>query len=161
MFDTKSFMEEQFDARTAVVQLPALAQWYKDVPDGEVPSFTVRGLTGAELAKAEETATKGRDSTAAILETLRKANRMEGIEELERSLGVDSKVPLKLALKMEHVVMAVVEPKLSLQVVVKLASVFPIEFEILHLKIQELTGNGQVAAKKAKPSGEDQTSVPQ
>lgn len=160
-FDSAKFLAEEFSARIESVKLPALRAWFDDLQDDEVPEFTVRGLTGLELAKAEEAATKGRDSVAAILETLRKAHRIEAIDELEQSLGAGSKVPLKLAMKMEHLVLGIVSPEITLQIAVKLAATFPIEFEILHLKIQELTGNGQVAVKKAKPSGDEQKSEQQ
>lgn len=157
-FDAKKFLSEQFEARTGTIPLPNLRDWYNNIEDDEVPKWTVRGLTAVELARCEEAATKGRGSVKALLETLRKANRVEGIDEIERSLGVDEKIPLKLAMKLEHVVTGVVEPELTLQLAVKFAAVFPIEFEIVHIKINELTGNGQEAVKKAKPSGSEPTS---
>ncbi len=157
-FDAKQFLASRFEARTESVPVPALREWFSGLAEDEVPAFTVRGLTGAELARAEEAATKGRAATTAILDTLRKAQRLEGIDELERALGVDEKVPVQYALKMEHVVTGTVSPPLTLQLAVKLSIVAPVELLMLHLKITELTGKGQVALKKPEASGTDPTS---
>lgn len=157
-FDANGFLSEKFEDRTGALTIEALRPWYKELPEGESPVWTMRGLTGTDLAAAEEAATKGRTATAAIMETLKKAQRLEGIDELERALGVDKKVPLRLALKLEHVVRGVVDPPITLQVAVKLAAVRATEFEMIHQKIMELTGIGQVALKKPEASGTAPTS---
>lgn len=46
-FDSKSFKRAAFEPRTQIVKVPELAEFF---PDGEPAEFTVRGLTGMEIA---------------------------------------------------------------------------------------------------------------
>lgn len=156
MFDLTKFERADFEAREADVRLPALAPFFAE--DAE-PVFRVRGLTAAELATAEESANRGKlvsDLVEKLLEKTGSKQKADAILEAA-GLGPDTEVPKAVKQRMEHVRMGVIEPELSLQHVVKLATVAPIEFTKLANTILELTGQGQTASVKPAPSGKEAT----
>ncbi|WP_339799666.1 hypothetical protein [uncultured Marinobacter sp.] len=153
MLDIKAFRKAEFVPRETEVTLDALAE--AGLGDGVV---RVRGLTATHLALAEESASKGK-LLSDLVEKLAGAGK-EKVEAIMDGIGFHQDVPAALAKRLEHVRLGIVEPEMDLADVVKLAESFPIEFSILANKIMELTGKGQAAQVKPKPSGGARKSKP-
>ena len=151
MIDLKAFRKAAFVPREQDVTLDAMVE--AGMGDGVV---TVRGLTAHDLATAEESVSKGK-TLSDLVEKLA-GSGAEKIAGLMEGLGYQQDVPAALAKRLEHVRLGVVKPEMELSDVVKLAEVFPVEFTILANTIMELTGKGQVAQVKPKPSGGSRTS---
>lgn len=153
MLDLKAFQNAEFVPRETEVTLDALAE--AGFGDGVVK---VRGLTAHELAEAEESASKGK-LLSDLVERLAGAGK-EKVGALMDGIGYHQDVPASLAKRLEHVRLGMVEPEMELADVARLAEAFPIEFGVVANKIIELTGKGQQAQVKRKPSGSKQTSKP-
>lgn len=153
MLDLNAFRSAEFIPREASITLDALAE--AGMGDGVVK---VRGLTAHELAAAEESASKGK-LLSDLVERLAGSGK-EKVGALMDGIGYHQDVPAALAKRLEHVRLATVEPAMELADVVKLAETFPIEFTIMANKIMELTGKGQQAQVKRKPSGGKRASKP-
>jgi len=153
MLDVKALRKTKFSPREMDVTLAALAE--AGLGDGVVK---VRGLTAHQLAEAEEAANKGR-MVSELVEKLAGSEK-DKVDALLEGIGFGQDVPASLAKKLAHVQMGVVDPEMQMEDVVKMAEVYPIEFGQLANKIYELTGKGQVAQVKRRPSGDDQTSSP-
>lgn len=152
-FDLKAFQKARFTPREEEITLNGLAE--AGFGDGVVK---VRGLTAHELAVSEESATRGK-LLSDLVERLAGAGK-EKVAALMDGIGFHQDVPAALAKRLEHVRLATVEPEMELSDVAKLAEVFPIEFAMIANKIMELTGKGQQAQVKHKPSGGKATSKP-
>lgn len=153
MLDLNAFRSAEFIPRETEITLDALAE--AGMGDGVVK---VRGLTAHELAAAEESASKGK-LLSDLVERLAGSGK-EKVGALMDGIGYHQDVPAALAKRLEHVRLATVEPAMELADVVKLAETFPIEFTIMANKIMELTGKGQQAQVKRKPSGGKRASKP-
>jgi len=151
-FDAKKFKRERFTPRTAEVPVPDLAEWFGD---GEPAVWGVRGLTGQEVARAREVATRGAQNQAALLEAFSKRVPAEAVEAIRAWAGEGGK-PAAMTLKIEYLLIGSVSPDLSgdsgMEVALKLLEAFPAVFEFLTGKIIELTGLGSEPGK-SKPSG--------
>lgn len=152
-FNLQKFQSTKFTPRTAEVEVKDLAGWFAE---GDAPVFTVRGLTGTELAMVNEAVARNR-SRAAIAEGLLSKDQTAQISAVRELLGVGCSVPDDLAKRLEMLVLASVAPKFDQPGAVRLAETFPVEFYSLTNKITELTGQGQDPGKP-KPSSESQTS---
>ena len=148
-FNTKLFMRDKFKPRTAEVSLPDLADWFGE---GEPPVWVVRSLDAAELARAEDAASKN-SRIKSVIDALDGLSQSDKVAELRDSLGLTDNTPAEVVKRLEHLVMGSVEPEISLDVAVKLASVRPVEFYQLTTQIMALTGKGQEAEKKRNDSG--------
>lgn len=153
MLDIKAFQKAKFVPRETEVTLEGLAE--AGFGDGKV---IVRGLTACEIAEAEESASKGK-LLSDLVERLAGAGK-EKVSALMDGIGYHEDTPAALAKRMEHVRLATVSPKMDLADIAKLGEVFPVEFSIMANKIMELTGKGQQAQVKQKPSGKTQASKP-
>jgi len=147
MLDLKGFQKAQFSPRETEFTLGALKE--AGFGDGVVK---IRGLTSAELAEAEEESDRSK-VLMGVAEKLAGTSK-DKLAGLLDGLGLGSdQVPQALAKKLCHVRSAVIEPEMGMDDVVKLAETFPIEFGELARAIYGLTGKGQVAQVKQKPSG--------
>jgi hypothetical protein len=150
-FDAAKFVSAAFRPRTADVAVPDLRHFFFDLAEGEVPTWKVRGLTGEELARVNESTARNR-SRNAIAEALlsKDADKLkEGIQEL---IGPASTVPDDLAKRLEMLVIGSVEPAVDQQLAVKLSQAFPVEFFQLTNKVTELTGMGAEVGKPQRSS---------
>jgi len=136
MFDDKAFMRAKFQPRTAEVPVPALQVFF---PDDAPAVWTVRNLTGDELAKSME-ATNRQKGIDTIIQAL--ATQSEQIDEIRASLGIGDDVATELVKRLEQLVIASVDPAIDKPLAVKLSENFPVEFYQLTNKIVELTGLG-------------------
>jgi cellobiose-specific phosphotransferase system component IIB len=152
-FDPKAFMRQQFEPRQEAVEVAALADWFKS-KDGDKCLWTVRGMTASELAKTMEAATKAKNFDSVIQAI---GNSKETIKEIKAALGVGDDTPADIVKRLEQLTICSVDPVIELNVAVKLAETFPIEFYTLTNKIVMLTGMG-MDTKKPQGSGETQPS---
>jgi hypothetical protein len=147
-FDSKRFLKSQFIPREDTVPVPDMQAFF---PDGEDPVWTVRGLTGVEMAKANEAAERNRNISA-ILEGLVSRSKQEKIDSVRQLIGIDEKVPDDIAKRVELFILGSVEPKADTELALKVCTAFPIEFFEITNRITVLTGRGHVPGKP-KPSG--------
>jgi hypothetical protein len=154
-FDTKKFQKTKFTPRTESVPVPDLQAFF---PEGEKAVWTVRGLTGQEIGRANEAADRNKN-IAAILEGLTADASKDKAEALKELLGIGGTTPQDIAKRLEHLTVGSVDPKCTLDLSVRLCETFPIEFFQLTNKIMELTGRGQMPGKQ-QPSSKTQVSGP-
>lgn len=152
-FNKTKFMKQQFEPRTALVAVPALSAWFDDITEGEQCCFTVRGMTGEELAKVMESSIRAKDISSIVEAISSSENAKDKIKDV---LGLGTDTPADMIKRLEQLVVACVQPQLDLENVKKLATAFPIEFYTLTNKVTELTGLG-MDIKKPLASGQDQT----
>ncbi len=162
-FDLDAFRKAKFQAREQEVPLPGLTSGgfggYEGEGDDAQPVpvvFKVRGLTADELARADQEA----DNSKLLVKVAERlaGSEAEKAQALLDGLGLGDDTPQALAKKLAHVQMAVVEPQLKIQDVVRIADAYPTDFLELSSQIYSLTGQGKVAQVKRKPSGKTQAS---
>ena len=149
-FDQKRFLRTKMEARTEDISVPDLSVFFLD---GEPIIWTVRGLTGQELGRANEAAAKNK-LVAATMDALAGMSAREQIEEIKNALGLGGNVPDDIAKRIEYLTAGSVNPAITQEVAVKLCETYPIEFYELTNAIIRLTGKGFVEIKKLKPSSE-------
>mgnify|MGYP000229217827 CR=1 FL=1 len=147
MFNVEGFRNTTFTPRESLLTLEAFEK--AGFGDGKIK---VRGLTACEIEQANEASQKGKLLSDMVVKLAGSSGKEKAATLLE-GVGISGNVPALLAKRHEHVVMGVIEPKLELLDVVRLADTFPIEFSQIANKILELTGLGQQAEVKPKPSG--------
>lgn len=157
-FDKRKFGAAKFAPRTKELDLSksVLAEFF---PEGEKALFVIRGLTASELAMANEAMAKNK-TIGTMLEALQtEGDHAEKVKELREVMGLSKdKTPDATVKSIELIIMGSVTPELDRQTVVKIGEVAPIEFQILANEITKLTGQGQEAKVKRKPSGQGKTS---
>lgn len=147
-FNIQKFLSQPFSARTKNVSVPAMKAFF---PEKEEPQFTVRGLEGAELAQVHE-AVKIQQGIEKIMEKIVSPNLTEKVEAMRKAIGITDNVPGETVRRLEMLVRGSVEPKVTLDLAVKICEIYPIEFYLLTNTITELTGQGKEPGKQ-KPSG--------
>ena len=140
-FNVDKFEQAEFVPRTKSVAVPALADFFGS---DETPVWVVRGLTSNELHRAINAKV-----TSKLTDEVVKAIDSGGdiAKELQKKLGLGKDVPAEVAKRLEMLVAGSVEPEITLQVAVKLAENFPVDFLTLTNEITELTGMGFDSAK--------------
>jgi len=145
-FDLAKFQNARFQPREERVLLPELSAFFgKD----EEPVFVVRGLTGEEIARAEELAA-GRQDLAKVLEGLASRAGGEKANAIKELMGLADGVPGTLAKRLEQVAAGLVEPKMDMADVVRLAANFPVQFYQLSNNVLALSGKGADVVVKKK-----------
>lgn len=140
-FDSEKFGRAQYEARTEVVTIPALAEFFGP---GEAPAITVRGLTASELHKAMEAGQRGKQVDAVVKAI---ASQKDQIAAIRQALGLSADTPGEIAKRIEMLVSGSVTPKLDHATAAKLAEVFPVEFYDITNRITTLTGQGSSRVK--------------
>jgi hypothetical protein len=159
--DTQAFMRESFTPRQEAVVVEALRPWFKDLPEKESPTWTVRGVTAAELAIAHEAATRQKNVGAAIEAVATAVGNKDKVASIQDVLGIKpQETPADTAKRLELLTMGSVDPQIDLTLAVRLAENFPIEFMLLTNTITKLTGMGAEVGKP-KPSGKTRKSAQQ
>lgn len=154
-FDMEKFKNTNFTPREAGIEVPALSGFF---PEGEKPVWRVRGLTADEVARCNEAASKNK-TVEAIAEALATGGKQDQVEAIRKVLGVSTSVHSEIAKRMEQLVLGSIDPVVSLDMVVKLATILPVEFYQLTNEILKLTGLGHVPGFP-QGSGEGKTSEP-
>lgn len=154
-FDRESFLAADFQAREEAVPVGGLRDWFTGLGDDETPTWRVRGLTHQELAHAKEAADRDR-SVEAVAQALA-GDQQEKTEAIKEVMGTADDVPQDTAKRMEMLRIASVDPEVDLDLALKMAQAFPVEFQQLTDAIVRLTGQGHEAVKKPRPSGDGET----
>ncbi len=147
-FDMKKFMTTKFEPRTEEIRLDDLKGFF---PENVEPVFTVRGLTGEEMARTNEAAAKNRNLMA-VVDAMAATNAADKADAIKEALGLSGSVPDDLAKRIEHLTYGCIDPKFDQPAAVKFFTVFPVEGYQLSNVILRLTGQGQKPGE-SKPSG--------
>lgn len=143
-----ALLRAKFNHRKEAVAVPSLTGFFK-LDEGETPVWEVRGLTGNELAKANDAEVKNR-SMAVLAEALLANNKAKAqrVKEVQDALGMGDGVHGEIAKRIELLVLGSVNPVITHAHAARLAEMYPIEFYQLTNKITLLTGQGQVPEGK-------------
>jgi len=151
MLDIQKFLQAALQPRQQDVEVPALVDWF---PKGGAASWTVRGLTAAELARANLAAESGLDNVRAMVAAM--AGEGDKADAIRKAMGLSSEdVPGDISRRIEMLAAGSVAPQLGTDnrdVAVKLAEMFPTVFYQLSNVILTLTGQGAEPGK-SKRSG--------
>ncbi len=145
MFDSAAFTAASLAARTARVAVPDLQPWFGD----SEPVWQVRGLTGEEIARANEAPSR-HASLAAAVDALAFAQADDKADAIKTLLGVSDAVPEDIAKRIDHLIAGSVEPTIDREVAIRLFQYFPTVAFSLTNTIMVLTGQG---AQPGKPPG--------
>lgn len=152
-FDVNKFLQTSFKHRTEAVSVPDMKEFFEE---GSKPEWIVRSLTGQEIGRCAEAATK-RESVNMLISGLMSTMTKEAVEAAKDLIGIGTDTPQDIAKRIEHLVIGSVDPACPLDLAVKICETFPIEFYQITNKIMELSGKGQVPGKST-PSGRTQKS---
>jgi len=147
MLDLQAFLSAALQPRQQRVPVPELAHWL--LPGAEAV-WVVRGLTAAELSRANQAAESGLANVRALVAALAgdAANKAATIRQ---TLGLsDEDVPADVSRRIEMLTAGSVSPVLgpdNRDVAVKLAEDFPGQFYALTSAIVNLTGQGSEPGK--------------
>jgi hypothetical protein len=136
-FDLQRFRGASLAPRQSEVPVPDLAHFFGE---GVPPIWIVRGLTGEEIARSNNSSERVK-LFAATVDALASAARSEQSEALKAMMGVTD-VPEDLAKRFDHLTFGSVDPKISREDSVKLFAAYPVVAYTLTNKILELTGLG-------------------
>ena len=154
MFDTQRFTQTPLAPRTASVAVTELTHWFS--PD-EAPVWIVRGLTGDEIARANEAADRTAKLRAAMEAMLQAGSARK--DAFAALLGTSDDVPDDLLKRYEHLIAGSVNPPADRELAIKLFATYPVVAFQLTNKILELTGLGADPGK-APGSGPTPESEP-
>lgn len=145
--DIQKFLNANLKPRQTSVDVPELVAWFApDVP----PAWVVRGLTAAELCRANQAAERGLDNVRAMVTAL--AGDGDKAAAIRQAMGLSTEdVPGDISRRIEMLAAGSVAPELgdgNRDVAVKLAEMFPTVFYQLTNAITNLTGQG---AEPGKP----------
>lgn len=144
--DIQQFLNAALRPRQQTLAVPELAAWF--APDAP-PEWVVRGLTGPELARANEAANGGLDNLRAMVAAL--AGEGDKAQAIRQALGLAADdVPGDISRRIEMLAAGSVTPALGADnrdVAVKLAESFPTVFYQLTNAIVNLTGQGAEPGK--------------
>lgn len=153
--DLQRFQSASFQTREAEIKVPELAEFF----DGKkTPVWKVRGLTGAELGRANEASERGIDNIRAMVKAM--AGEGDKATAIQQALGVGGDdVPADVSRRIELLTLGSVDPALGPEnrdVAVRLAETFPTTFYNLTNRILSLTGQG---AELGKPKRSGKTAA--
>lgn len=147
-FDAKKFANTDFVPRTKEVSLPGLASFF---PPPQLPVFTVRSITGEELARCQEEVEKNKQGRRALMAAAHTASAEVAaavrtlLTGVRGGSGADTPDGYILSLNIVHT--ALVDPVLEYSQIVRLATAFPVEFGALRIAALELLGMGHEPKK--------------
>ena len=143
--DLQKFLQAALQPRQSTVLVPELATWFGDKP----AEWTVRGLSAAELARANQAAESGLDNARAMVAAL--AGDGDKAAAIRAAMGLSNDdVPGDVSRRIEMLTAGAVAPLLGpdqRDVAVKLAETFPTVFYQLTNSIINLTGQGSEVGK--------------
>lgn len=147
--DIQKFLNAALKPRQTSVDVPELKAWFgKDEPT----TWTVRGLTAAELAHANQAAERGLDNVRAMVAAM--AGDGDKAAAIRQTLGLSNEdVPGDVSRRIEMLAAGSVSPALGAEnrdVAVKLGEAFPTVFYQLTNTIIGLTGQGAELGKSQR-----------
>lgn len=147
--DVQKFLNAALAPRQQTLPVPDLAEWF---PPETQPVWVVRGLTAAELARANLAAESGLENVRALVEAL--AGEGDKVLALRKAMGLSADdVPADISRRIEMLSIGSVLPALGVDqrdVAVKLAESFPTVFYNLTNTILNLTGQGAEPGKQPR-----------
>lgn len=144
-FDLERFRGAALAPRQATVPVPDLAHFFGE---GAEPVWIVRGLTGEEIARCNESHARSATIAAAVQALANSAAaKADTVEALQSLLGYGTDVPDDLAKRFDHLTFGSVQPAIDRALAVKLFAAYPIVAYTLTNKILELTGLGPDVGK--------------
>lgn len=153
-FDINRFRCAALAPRQATIPVPDLEHWFGDTR----PEWIIRGLTGEEIARANESNQRG-ILIASAVEALASTAASSQVEAIKTLIGYGAETPADLAKRFDHLVAGSVEPQIDREIAVRLFTSYPIVAYTLTNKILELTGMGPELGK-AHPSTPIHESLP-
>lgn len=139
-FDLERFRSAVLSPRQATLPVPDLAAWFAD---GETAEWTVRGLTGEEIARSNDNPSRAGTIAAAIQALANGAAlKADQTEAMQTLLGYGADVPEDLAKRFDHLTYGSVAPAIDRPLAVRLFAAYPVVAYQLTNKILELTGMG-------------------
>jgi hypothetical protein len=139
-FDLNRFRQAALAPRQAAVPVPDLRFFF---PEGADPVWVVRGLTGEEIARANESNQRSGLIAAAVQALSNAASaKAEQTEALQALIGYGTDVPQDLAKRFDHLVFGSVDPAIDRETAVRMFNSYPIVAYQLTNRILELTGEG-------------------
>lgn len=146
--DIQRFLNDALQPRRITIDVPALAAWF---PGGAPPVWEVRGLTAAELERANQAGQTGLDNMRAMIAAL--AGDGDKAAAIRATMGLSQDdVPADISRRIEMLAAGSTAPVLgpdNRDVSVKLAETYPTIFYQLTNKIIDLTGQGAVPGKSS------------
>lgn len=150
-FDLGKFQAAQFERRTAEVPVPDMRDFF---PKGTAPVLLVQNLTYLELAQSDQEVALNREAQVEAEGQALQTKAVQALRTLLRAhVGEETPDMYVKTLHMVHKGLA--KPEMEYEDVLKFANVFPIEFKLCWLKINELTSKGQELLGKQKDSGQN------
>jgi hypothetical protein len=146
-FLSEKFRSAAFEPRTESFVVEQLVEFF---PDGN-PTFTVRGLTAAELQRANDASSR-QSGVEGVVKAI--ATQKDQVEQIRKALGLTYDTPGETVKRIEMLVQGSVSPVLTHADAVKIAEVCPIEFFQITNAISLLTGRG---SELVKPTAVSQT----
>lgn len=144
-FDLERFRHAALAPRQAAVPVPDLRFFF---PEGADPVWVVRGLTGEEIARANESNQRSGLIAAAVQALANAASaKADQVESLQTLIGYGTDVPADLAKRFDHLTFASVDPAIDRETAVRLFAGYPIVAYQLTNRILELTGEGPDVGK--------------
>lgn len=147
MLDLQKFLNAALQPRQQTVDVPELQTWF---PADAAPIWTVRGLTAAELARANQAAETGLENVRAMIAALA-GTGTDKSGAIRQAMGLsDEDVPADISRRIEMLTAGSVSPALGpnqRDVAVKLAEAFPGLFYKLTNIVINLTGQGAELGK--------------
>lgn len=145
--DIQAFLNAALQPRQETVPVPELSEWFP----GEAV-WVVRGLTAAELGRANQAAESGMENVRALVAAM--AGDGDKAAAIRSALGLSNEdVPTDVSRRIEMLAAGSVSPVVGAEnrdVAVKLAETFPTTFYNLTNKIINLTGQGAEPGKQRR-----------
>jgi hypothetical protein len=146
--DLQKFLSAALRPRDMAIDVPDLAEYFGE---DEKPVWVVRGLTAAELARANQSADKGVENLKALVAVMAGSSSSEKAAALRNTLGLnEDEVPVDVSRRIEMLAIGSVSPEIgqiNRDVAVKIAEYYPTVFYSLTNQILTLTGQGAEVGK--------------
>ena len=144
-FDIERFRGAALSPRESTIPVPDLAHFFAE---GDPAEWTVRGLTGEEIARSSESQSRATSIAAAVQALANSAAlKRDRTEAMETLIGYGADVPEDLAKRFDHLTYGSVSPAIDRPLAVRLFAVYPVVAYQLTNKILELTGLGPDVGK--------------
>ena len=144
--DLQKFLNAALRPREITIAVPELAEWFGEHEPAE---WVVRGLTAAELGRANQAAEHGLENVRALVAAM--AGEGDKASAIRSAMGLsDEDVPADVSRRIEMLAAGSVAPELgsmNRDVAVRLAETFPTVFYNLTNHILTLTGQGAELGK--------------
>ena len=144
-FDIERFRAASLAPRQARVPVPELAPFFES---GAEAVWVVRGLTGEEVARANDANQRGALVINAVTAlAAASAVKSDQVDAMKTLLGCGEDTPPDLAKRFDHLVYGSITPPIDRETAVRLFTGFPVVAYQLTNKILELTGLGADVGK--------------